>query len=105
MGRNLPEIGGGEAGRPPADLEIPDLIFMVLDVMNANPFQAIGVAAFALYMLLLVLFLQRNKWRIDENPEVQWHLKQLKKEDEDFEAENREIRKEIKSDRRQTLRK
>lgn len=67
-GRYLPEFGGAE--HPPGGLEFHDLMFMTLDIMNANPLQAIGVAAFALYMVLLVLFLQRNRWRIDENPEV-----------------------------------
>ena len=70
-------------------MDIHYFIHMIVDVMDANPFQSIGVCAFVLYIVLVALFLQRNRWRIDENPEVQWHLKQLRKEDEEFEAENK----------------
>ena len=60
----------GSLERPKLPIEIPDMVFMVLDIMNASPLQAIGVCAFSLYFVLLVIFLQRNSWRIDNNPEV-----------------------------------
>jgi len=52
------------------------------------------------YVILLYVFLARDQAHIQSNPEVQWHLKRIREEDEDLIEETRERYKEHQRDRR-----
>lgn len=36
------------------------------------------------YVIFMYIFLQREHAHITTNPEIQWHLKEIKKEDKEF---------------------
>ena len=89
MEDKLPRFPGwhlGQVGHEPTPM-----IHYIHDFIQAQPLHfCVGLGVF-LFIVLAYIFHLADVDHIQNNPEVQWHLKQIKAEEAEFEEETKEM--------------